>query len=59
MFVKTLLLYDNPISDEGENQKTLETSIRYILRSKDLVEAFYSLLHHLLPIVCNNIKKLK
>ena len=57
MFVKTLL-YGNPISDESENQKTFETSIRHILCSKDLVEAFYSLLYHLFPIVCNNIKKL-
>ena len=32
-FVKTLL-YENPIFDESDNHKILETSIRYILEPK-------------------------
>ena len=56
MFVKTLL-YGSPISDDSENQKILEISIRYIQGSKDLVKAFYTSLYHLFSIVCNNIKK--
>ena len=57
VFVKTLL-YGNPIFDESDCQKILETSIRYILDSKDLVEVLYNFLYHLFAIVLNNIKKL-
>ena len=45
-------LMGNPIFVENDNQKILETSIRYTLDSKELAEAFNSLLYHLLVIVC-------